>query len=95
MINAEGPWIRKPNTLKNLLPNTAHVGAGIEYMLRRSAAKPLGGVDISARFDWAWYFHGLGLEEGAGSLLPEVAFLVLEGEAVSRHQINLSLLLGF
>ena len=95
MINAEGPWIRKPNTLKNLLPNTAHVGAGIEYMLRRSAAKPLGGVDISARFDWAWYFHGLGLEEGAGSLLPEVAFLVLEGEAMSRHQINLSLLLGF
>jgi len=95
MFNSEGPWIRKPNTLKNLLPNTAHVGAGIEYMLRRSNAKPLGGIDISARFDWAWYFHGLGLEEGAGELLPEVAFLVLEGEAVNRHQINLSLLLGF
>ena len=96
MGNPNGPWIRRPGDgWRNLLPNTGHVGAGMEFMLRTSSAKPLAGVDIAMRVDWAWYFHRLGLEEGAGELLPEIAYLVLEGDSVDRHQLNLSLVLGF
>ncbi|NKB88336.1 MAG: hypothetical protein GKS06_08960 [Acidobacteria bacterium] len=95
MDNPNGPWIRKPNTLQNLLPNTVHIGGGAEVMLRRGDEINAAGLDVSVRADWAWYFHGLGLEESAGELLPEVAILVLEGESMNRHQINLSILIGF
>ncbi len=54
----EGEWIRKPAFWDNLLPNTWHLGAGVEYVPIRS----VGGVDIGGKVDIAVHTHNLGTQ---------------------------------
>jgi len=53
-------WIRKPGLFENLLPNTWHIGAGIELLPVRS----VGAVDLSLKASTALHIHDLGLETG-------------------------------
>jgi hypothetical protein len=58
------PWIRKPSVFPfdNLLPNTWHLGAGLELLAIRSQMPSLpGGLDVSLKLDWAMYTHDLGV----------------------------------
>ena len=61
----DSPWVRRPSLspLENLLPNTFHLGAGIEALtvLSRRPSLP-GGLDVGLKLEWAAYFHPLGLE---------------------------------
>jgi len=96
---AASEWIRKPSLSrpKSLLPNTWHLGAGLEFDLYSSVARPPAGIDVSLRADWAVYFHSLGLKETAAlDLVPEIAVdLVREGDRITRHQFNFMFTLGF
>jgi hypothetical protein len=58
------PWIRQPSVFPfdNLLPNTWHVGAGLELLTIRSQRPTLpGGLDLSLKLDWAIFTHDLGV----------------------------------
>jgi len=60
----DGDWVRKPSLipLKNLLPNTWHVGAGVDALIIKGVAAPPRGLDVSLRAEWTLYNHNLGLE---------------------------------
>ncbi len=55
-------WIRKPGLFENLLPNTWHAGAGLEWIVIRNFAPPPKGIDFSLRADFTWYTNKLGLD---------------------------------
>ena len=55
-------WVRKPGLFENLLPNTWHGGAGIEWIVVRNRAIPPRGIDVSLRADFTWYTNKLGLD---------------------------------
>jgi hypothetical protein len=57
-------WIRKPGFFENLLPNTWHAGAGLEWIVLKSYATPPKGFDFSVRIEWTWYTNRLGVELG-------------------------------
>ena len=61
---ADSEWVRKPGLFENLLPNTWHVGAGIEWLVIRNYATPPRGIDLSLRLEWSWYTNKLGLDTG-------------------------------
>ena len=52
-----GDWVRQPSLFENLLPNTWHLGAGVEYVPIRS----VGGVDLGVKADAAVHTHSLGV----------------------------------
>jgi hypothetical protein len=60
----DSEWIRKPGFFENLLPNTWHAGAGIEWLVIRNYATPPRGIDLSLRLEWTWYTNKLGLDVG-------------------------------
>jgi hypothetical protein len=58
----DSDWIRKPGFFENLLPNTWHAGAGLEWIVIRNYSTPPKGIDFSLRMDFTWYTNKLGLE---------------------------------
>ncbi len=98
---ADGQWVRKPwanpdgstNAFANILPNTWHVGAGIELIPISSIAPIPRGIEVSLQLDWSWHHHKLGLQ----TLIPD--FVSLEGgnreTNISRHVLALYGVLGF
>ncbi|MCL7976141.1 MAG: hypothetical protein M8863_02430, partial [marine benthic group bacterium] len=48
----------------NLLPNTWHAGAGLEWLVLKNYAVPPRGLDLSVRIEWTWYTNKLGLDTG-------------------------------
>lgn len=58
----DSDWIRKPGLFENLLPNTWHAGAGLEWIVIRNFAPPPKGIDFSLRADFTWYTNKLGLD---------------------------------
>ena len=58
----DSDWIRKPGLFENLLPNTWHAGAGLEWIVIRNYSTPPKGIDFSLRMDFTWYTNKLGLE---------------------------------
>ncbi len=58
----DSEWVRKPGLFENLLPNTWHAGAGIEWLVIRNYATPPRGLDLSLRLEWTWYTNKLGLD---------------------------------
>ena len=57
-------WVRKPSIipLENLLPNTWHIGAGVEFIVIKTYGTPPGGIDFSVRGEWTLYTNDLGLD---------------------------------
>lgn len=62
--NPKGPWVRKPSfdDLSTFLPNTWHLGGGIEWVPIRSFAALQKGIDVGVRGDALVYIHKLGLD---------------------------------
>ena len=54
----------KPPLIDNLLPNTWHLGAGVEYL----PASSVGGLDFAVKADAAVPTHNLGIRPDAGEL---------------------------
>lgn len=53
-------WVRKPGLIHNLLPNTWHIGSGVELLPERSRA----GLDLGLKASAALHVHSLGLTTG-------------------------------
>ncbi len=89
----ETPWVRRPDpgSLGTLLPNTWHLGAGLEVIPIRSYAPIPRGIDVGIRVDCALYFHRLGLQ----SLQSRGIFVPVPDPGVTRRQINSALTVSF
>jgi len=95
-------WIRQPSfsPLKNLLPNTWHLGGGLEFIIFKSYGKIPKGIDASIRAEYTWFAHSLGLDLSNISLdrlkivFPKLGD-VPTGGTVTRDQINAILTIGF
>ena len=99
--NAESKWVRKPSLipLENLLPNTWHIGGGLELIAVKNFAPPPHGIDVSLTVEWLYLTNKLGLDFTG----VDVVDFVLLGDVdelprerwVGRHHINLALTLSF
>ena len=97
------PWIRKPSLspLKNLLPNTLHVGAGAEWFVFRNRTPELPrGFDLALRADWALYMHDLGISFDTIPLvdLIDLGFAPADlprGRTIYRNSLSLGACLSF
>jgi hypothetical protein len=76
----ESTWIRKPGLFENLLPNTWHLGAGLEYVPIRS----VGGVDLGGKLDIAVHTHNLGTQRPG-------EFQFVQDSRVYRWMLSLAL----
>jgi hypothetical protein len=54
----ETRWVRRPGFFHNLLPNTWHIGGGVEFIPIRG----VGGLDLGLRGDVTIFSHRLGLK---------------------------------
>ena len=84
-------WFQRPSLtgLDNLLPNTWHLGAGVEVLPRRSYAALPAGLDVGLRLEYGVFFHGLGAD-----LSPEFAGALDRDVTVTRHALEAVLTLG-
>ncbi|MBN2018021.1 MAG: hypothetical protein JW794_07845 [Candidatus Cloacimonetes bacterium] len=90
------PWVRRPtwHKLYNLLPNTWHIGYGIEYIPFKNYGSFPKSIDIGIRLEWLYFTNKLGLD--FGDILEFGDFkLGLDDITVSRSAINLLLSISF
>lgn len=82
----ESRWVRQPSIFpfEHLLPNTWHVGAGLEFI----PVRHYGGFDLAARLEWQWFTHNLGLQA------PDELLLV-QDVRVYRNHFNAALTVSF
>ena len=81
------PWVRKPSLvpLENLLPNTWHVGFGLELIAIKSYARPPRGIDASLTAEWLYFTNKLGLDiSGVG--IEELIGLGVPAEDLPRER---------
>jgi hypothetical protein len=61
----DSPWIRKPDlgSFSNILPNTLHVGAGLDVLaLKGYEPHLLAGLDVAFKVEWMLFRHALGIQ---------------------------------
>jgi hypothetical protein len=99
----DGPWVRQPK-LSNigswLLPNTWHLGAGLELLAISSYTAPPKGVDFALRVEWTMYYNRIGVDLGQVDieLLALLAGTVNDlpsNRWVPRHEFKLGATLSF
>lgn len=95
-----GPWVRKPtiSDLSTLLPNTWHIGTGLEWVPLRSYAPIPRGMDLSIRGDIVLYVHRFGgqIPFGPRSVpAPGVLGEIYQNPIITRPVFNLSAMIGF
>ena len=96
----DSEWIRKPAFFENLLPNTWHAGAGLEWIVLKNYATPPKGIDLSLRIEWTWYTNKLGLNV---SDLPLETLIEIgvpaedlpSNRSVSRSELRIGATLSF
>ena len=98
----DGDWVRKPSLipLKNLLPNTWHIGAGIDALIIKGVAAPPRGLDVSLRAEWTRYNHNLGLETADLGietllLLGYTAETLPQDKRITRDEFRLGVTFSF
>ncbi len=90
LAHPDTPWLRRPSLRSpgSLLPNTWHVGAGLEVLPIRNYGSAFRGIDVGLRLDGALYFHSLGFQSRG-------IFVPLPDPGVTRGQINSSITVSF
>ena len=95
-------WFNQPSfkSLKSILPNSWHLGAGVEFILLRDLGNFPGGIDLSLRFEYAAFFNDLGLDlshvsVGDLSLAFPTYGDIPQNQNVTRHNINFMLSLSY
>ena len=83
--NGSSRWVRRASLFHNLLPNTWHVGGGLEFIPVRG----VGRLDWGFRADVTVYSHNLGLK------LEEGSFLLAQDSHVTRLHVGLGTTLSF
>lgn len=79
------PWIRKPGFIKNVLPNTWHVGGGLELLTLKGFGGLPGGLDLALSAEWLRYTNKIGLD-AAGLPLPELILLGFTVDDLPRER---------
>jgi hypothetical protein len=77
--------VGRADLFRSLLPNTWHVGAGLEFIPVRG----VGRLDLGVRGDLTIYSHNLGLKNEEGS------FVVAQDARVTRVHFGLGTTLSF
>ena len=83
--NGSSRWVRRATLFRNLLPNTWHVGGGVEFVPLRS----VGRLDLGFRADITVYTHNLGLK------IEEGGFLLAQDAHITRIHLGLGTTLSF
>jgi hypothetical protein len=83
--NGSSRWVRRATLFGNLLPNTWHVGGGLEFVPLRS----VGRLDWGFRADVTVYSHNLGLK------IEEGGFLLAQDAHITRVHLGLGTTLSF
>jgi len=96
--DSQGVWIHEPSfrSLSDMLPNSWHIGAGVELFGRRSVASFPRGTDISLVFEATYTRCNLGLDDWlliVGS--EDLRHGLIETVSYKRVTLNLGLNLGF
>ena len=81
--NGTTRWVRRPGFFHNLLPNTLHIGGGLEFIPIRG----VGGIDVGFRGDFTIYSHRLGLKSENTLLAQDVH--------VTRLHVGIGTVLSF
>lgn len=95
-----GQWIRRPTItdLSSFLPNTWHIGGGLEWVLIRSYAAIPKGIDLGLRGDLLLYFHKWGSmvpsSEPQAGLAPGILAERPQNPTITRPVFNLALTIG-
>ena len=79
------PWVRKPGFIENLLPNTWHVGAGLELIALRGSGGLPGGIDVSLSAEWQYLTNKLGVEQ-VGAAVEELIRLGVSVDDLPRER---------
>ena len=83
--NGNTRWVRRAGLLGSLVPNTWHVGAGLEFIPLRG----VGRLDWGFRGDFTVYSHNLGLKNEEGT------FLIAQDAHVTRIHLGFGTTLSF
>ena len=78
-------WVHRAKLFGNLLPNTWHAGAGIEFI----PARGVGRLDLGFRGDLTLYSHSLGLKNEEGT------FLLAQDAHVTRIHLGFGTTVSF
>jgi hypothetical protein len=84
-------WFNRPFTSGNYFPNTFIGGLGVEWIFIQSQEKLPKGIDISAKLEYGWKWHRLGLKISEFDIddLLELGYLAgeLPQNNIVRHGI--------
>ncbi len=96
IAHPDTPWVRRPtwHKLYNLIPNTFHLGYGIEYIPFKNYGSFPKSVDIGLRIEWLWFNNKLGLDYGDVLQFGDFK-LGLDDVTVNRSAINFLLTINF
>lgn len=96
----DSKWVRQPGFFENLLPNTWHIGAGLELLAIKGYGGIPGGLDFSLAAEWLYFTNKLGVDE-AGVAVEELIALGVPAEElprerwVGRNVINLTATISY
>jgi hypothetical protein len=91
IAHPETQWLRQPSlrSLGTLLPNTWHVGVGLEVIPLRGHGTLHRGVDLGARIEGTLYLHRLGVPH------TRTLFVPVPDPGVARTQLNAAIAISF
>lgn len=84
-------YLRQPSFFppENLLPNTFHAGAGLEFLPVRNFGPFPAGLDLGFRASFSLFFHGLGVDETETGLSDQ------EDVTITRPHLDLGAEVSF
>ena len=96
----DSKWVRKPGLFENLLPNTWHIGAGLELIAVKGYGGLPGGLDFSLAAEWLYFTNKLGVD-ATGVAIEELVQLGVPADElprerwVGRNVINLTATISY
>ena len=96
----DSKWVRQPGFFENLLPNTWHIGAGLELLAIKGYGGLPGGLDFSLAAEWLYFTNKLGVD-ATGVAVERLIQLGVPAEElprerwVGRNVINLTATISY
>jgi hypothetical protein len=95
-------WVRQPSVFPfdNLLPNTWHIGAGLELIAIRGYGGLPGGLDLSLAAEWLYFTNKLGVD-ATGVAVEELIRLGVPADElprerwIGRNVVNLTVTISY
>jgi hypothetical protein len=78
-------WVRKPGFFENLLPNTWHIGAGLELLTIKGYGGLPGGLDVGLSAEWLYFTNKLGVD-ATGVAIGELIQLGVGADELPRER---------